>query len=44
VNETSTLHHHAEAKFTGKYQTWPKANTFTSKLLGDLTAKKKKAA
>ncbi|KAG2060943.1 hypothetical protein BDR06DRAFT_871193, partial [Suillus hirtellus] len=44
VNKTSTLRHHAEAKFTGKYCTWAKANTFTSKLLGDITAKKKKAA
>ncbi|KAG1735248.1 hypothetical protein EDD22DRAFT_728575, partial [Suillus occidentalis] len=43
VNETSTLRHHAEAKFVGKYQTWAKDNAFTSKLPGDVTAEKKKA-
>ncbi|KAG2087063.1 hypothetical protein BD769DRAFT_1373243, partial [Suillus cothurnatus] len=44
VNETSTLRRHAEAKFAGKYRTWAKANAFTSKLPGDLAAKKRKAA
>ncbi|KAG2048929.1 hypothetical protein BDR06DRAFT_894558, partial [Suillus hirtellus] len=44
VNETSTLRRHAEAKFAGKYRTWAKANTFTSKLPGDIAAEKKKAA
>jgi hypothetical protein len=43
VNETSTLRCHAEAKFTGKYCTWAKANAFTSKLPGDLAAEKKNA-
>ncbi|KAJ8581767.1 hypothetical protein M405DRAFT_751256, partial [Rhizopogon salebrosus TDB-379] len=44
VNETSTLRRHAEAKFTGKYRKWAKANAFVSKLPGDVAAEKKKAA
>jgi hypothetical protein len=44
VNEPTTLCRHAEAQFAGKYRKWAKANSFTSKLPGDVAAEKKKVA
>ncbi|KAG1828240.1 hypothetical protein EV424DRAFT_1318507 [Suillus variegatus] len=42
VNKPTTLRRHAEARFVGKYRKWAKANSFTSKLPGDVAAEKKK--
>ncbi|KAG1818563.1 uncharacterized protein BJ212DRAFT_1269325, partial [Suillus subaureus] len=44
INETSTLHYHAKARFAGKYHKWAKDNAFLSKLPGDIAAEKMKAA
>ncbi|KAG1838015.1 hypothetical protein DFJ58DRAFT_846224 [Suillus subalutaceus] len=44
VNEISTLHRHAEAKFSGKYREWAKEHLFESMLPGDVKARKDNAA
>ncbi|KAG1733361.1 uncharacterized protein EDB91DRAFT_1084420 [Suillus paluster] len=38
VNEISTLHRHAEAKFSGKYREWAKEHLFELMLPGDVKA------
>ncbi|KAG1747186.1 uncharacterized protein EDB91DRAFT_1048679 [Suillus paluster] len=40
VNEISTLHRHAEAKFSGKYRKWAKEHLFELMLPGDVKARK----
>ncbi|KAG1789263.1 uncharacterized protein HD556DRAFT_1244079 [Suillus plorans] len=44
VNEISTLHRHAEAKFSGKYRKWAKEHSFESILPGNIKACKDNAA
>ncbi|KAG1873554.1 hypothetical protein DFJ58DRAFT_721838 [Suillus subalutaceus] len=43
VNKISTLRHHAEAKFSGKYRKWAKEHSFESMLPGDVKAHKDNA-
>lgn len=44
VNEVTTLRHHAEAHFAGKYRKWAKQHLFESMLPGDVKAHKENAA
>ncbi|KAG1764932.1 hypothetical protein EDD22DRAFT_775576, partial [Suillus occidentalis] len=43
VNEATTLRHHAEAHFGGKYQKWASEHSFESMLPGDIKACKEHA-